>query len=89
MENGPAYLDPYFAQVEVHTLPGILRFPTAQPFVEYVASGRTLLMPPGHTDAEWQAVLDFVQAETEVAIAERGHFDVTKIAGAIVGVKGG
>ena len=88
LENGPAFLEPCFGRVQVHTLPGILRFPTAQPFVDYFASSRALTMPPGHTDAEWQAVLDSVQAETEQVIARQGHFDVTKIAGAIVGVKG-
>lgn len=88
LENGPAFLEPYFQQVEVHTLPGTLRFPTAQPFVDYFASSRALTMPPGHTDAEWQAVLDFVQAETEQVVARQGHIDVTKITGAIVGVRG-
>jgi SAM-dependent methyltransferase len=88
LENGPAFLEPYFEQVEVHTLPGTLRFPTAKPFVDYFASTRALTMPPGHTDAEWQAVLDFVRAETDQVVARQGHFDVTKTAGAIVGVKG-
>jgi SAM-dependent methyltransferase len=87
LENGPVFLEPYFEQVEVYTLPGTLRFPTAQPFVEYFASSRALTMPPGHTDAEWQAVLAFVQAEAEQVVARQGHFDVTKITGAIVGVK--
>lgn len=88
LENGPAFLGPHFAQVEVHTLPGILRFPAAQPFVDYFASTRALSMPPGHTDAEWQAVLNFVRAEAEVIIERQGRLDVTKVAGAIVGIKG-
>ena len=88
LENGPAFLEPYFEQVAVHTLLGTLRFPTAQPFVDYFASTRALTMPPGHTDAEWQAVLDFVRAETDQVVARQGHFDVTKTTGAIVGVKG-
>lgn len=87
LENGPAFLEPYFAQVDVHTLPGTLRFPAAQPFVDYFASSRALTMPPGHTDAEWQAVLDFVRSEIEQLVAQQGHLDVTKITGAIVGVK--
>jgi SAM-dependent methyltransferase len=87
LENGPAFLEPYFAQVEVHTLPGTLRFPTAQPLMDYFASSRALIMSPDHTDAEWQAVLDFVRAEAEQVVAREGHFDVTKISGAIVGVK--
>lgn len=88
LESGVAFLEPHFAQVEIHTLPGALRFPTAQPFVDYFASTRALSMPPGHTDAEWQAVLDFVRAETEAVVARQGHFEVTKVTGAIVGVKG-
>lgn len=88
LENGPAFFEPYFERVVTFTLPGILRFPTARPFVDYFASARALTMHPGHTDAEWQAILDFVQAETEAIIARRGHFDVTKVTGAIVGVKG-
>ena len=45
-------------------------------------------MPPEHTDAEWQAVLDFVQAEAEAVIDRQGRLDVTKVTGAVVGVKG-
>jgi len=88
LENGTAFLDPHFARVEVHTLPGMLRFLTAQPLVDYFASTRALTMPPDHTDAEWQAVLGFVHAEAEAIIAHQGRFDVTKITGAVVGIKG-
>ncbi len=88
LENGAVFLEPHFARIEVHALDGMLRFPTAQPFVDYFASTRALSMPPDHTDAEWQAVLDFVRAETEAIIAHQGRFDVIRIAGAIVGVKG-
>jgi hypothetical protein len=88
LEGGAAFLAPYFERVESHTLPGILRFPTAQPFVDYVASARALLMRPGHSQAEWQEVLAFVRAETEAVIAREGHFDLNKLTGAIVGVKG-
>jgi SAM-dependent methyltransferase len=88
LENGVAFCEPHFHQVEMHTLPGTLRFPTAQPFIDYFASSRALIMHPDHTDAEWLAVLDFVRSETEAVITDRGYFDVTKTAGAIVGVKG-
>jgi SAM-dependent methyltransferase len=88
LENAPAFLEPHFTRTEVYTLPGMLRFPTAQPFIDYFASSRALSMPPGHTEAQWQAVLDFVRAEAEAIIAQQGHFDVTKITGAVVGVKG-
>jgi SAM-dependent methyltransferase len=88
LENGATFLRPYFDQVDVHTLPGTLRFPTAQPFMDYFASARALMMLPGHTDAEWQAVLAYVRAEVEAVIAVQGHFDVTKIVGALVGSKG-
>lgn len=89
LEGGVAFLETHFERVETHTLPGILRFPTAQPFVDYVASARALLMRPGHTEAEWQEILAFVRAQTEAIIAREGHFDLTKVTGAIVGVKGG
>jgi SAM-dependent methyltransferase len=89
LENAPAFLERYFDPVETFILPGTLRFPLAQPFVDYVDSGRALLMRPGHSDAEWQAVLDFVRAEAEAVIRRQGHFDVTKVAGAVVGRKGG
>jgi ubiquinone/menaquinone biosynthesis C-methylase UbiE len=88
LENGSAFLEPYFDRVEAHTLRGILRFPVAEPFVEYFASGRAMTMRPDHSDAEWLAVVDFVRAETEAVLARRGRFDVTKITGALVGVKG-
>jgi SAM-dependent methyltransferase len=89
LEEGPAFLEPHFDRVETHALPGTLRFPTARPFVDYFASARALVMRPGHSDAEWQEVLAFVQAGTETVIARQGHFDVTKLTGAIVGRKGG
>jgi SAM-dependent methyltransferase len=88
LENGATFLQPHFSRVEVCTLPGTLRFPAAQPYMDYFASARALMMRPGHTDAEWQAVLTYVQAEVETVIAAQGHFDVTKIAGALVGQKG-
>jgi SAM-dependent methyltransferase len=88
LENGSAFLEPHFSRVEVHTLRGILRFPTAEPFVEYFASTRAMTMRPDHSDAEWQAVVEFVRAETEAVLARRGCFDVTKITGALVGLKG-
>lgn len=87
LENGTVFFQPHFAQVETHTLPGTLRFPSTQPFVDYVASGRALFMRPGHTDAEWQAVLDLMQAEAEAIIARQGCLDVTKVTGAIVGIR--
>lgn len=89
LENAPVYLRPYFGQIETHTLPGTLRFPTAQPLMDYFASARAMHMHPDHTDAEWQAVLEYVRTETEAVIRREGHFDVTKITGAIVGVKRG
>jgi ubiquinone/menaquinone biosynthesis C-methylase UbiE len=88
LENGAAFLEPYFSRVEAHTLRGILRFPTAQPFVDYFASTRAMTMRPDHSDAEWLAVVDYVRAETEAILARRGRFDVTKLTGALVGVKG-
>jgi SAM-dependent methyltransferase len=89
LENAPAYLEPRFDRLQTYPLPGTLRFPAAQPFVAYFASARALLMRPGHTGAEWQAVLHFVRDEAESIIARQGHIDVTKLTGAIVGVKRG
>jgi SAM-dependent methyltransferase len=88
LENGATFLEPYLNRVERHALPGTLRFPTAQPFMDYFASTRALMMRPEHTDAEWQAVLQYVQSEVEALIAGQGHFDVTKVTGALVGFKG-
>jgi SAM-dependent methyltransferase len=89
LENAAALVQAHFDGVAIHTLPGTLRFPTAAPFVDYVASSRALLIPPGHCDVEWQEVLAFVRAEVERVIAREGHFDVTKLTGAITGVKRG
>jgi SAM-dependent methyltransferase len=89
LENAPAYLERHFDRVETHILPGTLRFPDAQPFVDYFASTRSLSMGSGHGEAEWQAILRFVRAEAEAIVAEQGHLDVSKVTGAIVGVKGG
>jgi SAM-dependent methyltransferase len=89
LENAPAFLGPHFDRVETHILPGTLRFPDAQPFVDYFASGRALTLDSGHSEAVWQAILRFVRAEAEAIVAEQGHLDVSKITGAVVGVKGG
>jgi SAM-dependent methyltransferase len=87
LEGGPAFLAPHFTAVETHILRGILRFPTAQPFIDYVASARADTMCPGHTDAQWQAILDLIRAEAETHIARHGCLDVTKISGALTAVK--
>jgi SAM-dependent methyltransferase len=89
VENAPVFLEPYFDAVETHILRGTLRFPSAQPLLEYFASHRSLTMRDDHTDSEWQAILDFVRAEVESVTARSGHFDVSKITGAVVGVRGG
>lgn len=89
LENGPELLRPYFAAVHTATLRGTLRFPAAQPLVDYFASGRSLSMHPGHSEAEWQAVLDFVRSEVQATVDADGCFDVTKVTGAIVGRKEG
>jgi hypothetical protein len=89
LERAPTILASHFGRVETHTLPGTLRFPDAEPLVDYFASTRALTMGAGHSDAEWEAILGFVRAEAEAVIARRGHFDVTKVTGAVVGVKEG
>jgi ubiquinone/menaquinone biosynthesis C-methylase UbiE len=88
LENAASFLEPQFSHVEQDTLTGILRFPRAEPFVAYVASGRDLIMHAGHTEAEWHAVLDFVRAAAAEIIAKQGCLDVTKITGAVTGRMG-
>jgi SAM-dependent methyltransferase len=87
LENAPALLENHFDRVEVHLLHGTLRFPSARPFVDYFASSRAMTMRPGHSQEEWLAILDFMQAGAQAAIDRHGHFDVTKITGAITGLK--
>jgi SAM-dependent methyltransferase len=89
LESAPGHLAPHFGGAETHVLRGTLRFPAAQPLVDYFASARAMTMAPAHTEEEWQAVLAFVRAEAEAVIARHGHFDVTKITGAVVGLKAG
>jgi ubiquinone/menaquinone biosynthesis C-methylase UbiE len=87
LENAVSFLEPYLDQIETHILPGTLRFPTSQPFLDYFASARAMTMHPDQTKEEWLAVLDFVRAETEAIISHQGYFDVTKTTGAIVGIR--
>jgi SAM-dependent methyltransferase len=87
LENAPAWLQSHFGEVQTHVLRGTLRFPSAQPFMDYFASARAMSMLPAHSETEWQAVLDYVRATVEAVIARQGHFDVSKVAGAVVGVK--
>jgi hypothetical protein len=88
LEDAGTFLQPHFERIESHTLPGTLRFPSAQPFMGYFASARAMMMAPEHTDAEWLAVLDYVQGEVDAIIEREGRFDVSKITGALVGTKG-
>jgi ubiquinone/menaquinone biosynthesis C-methylase UbiE len=87
LENGAAFLKAHFGQVDVHKLTGKLRFPAAKPFVDYFASQRSLVARRGHSDEEWLALLEFIQAEVDSIIARLGHFDVSKLSGAFVAVK--
>ncbi len=87
LENAPGFLKPYFAGVQAHILRGTLRFPSSQPLVDYFASQRSVSMSDDHTDGEWDAVLDYVGTEVESVIAHRGHFDISKITCALVGIK--
>jgi SAM-dependent methyltransferase len=87
LENGTSYLKPYFAGLEVHCLPGTLRFPSAEPFVAYFASMRALVMQADHTQGEWQAVLEFVRSRAKAIVVKEGFLDVTKVTGAIVAFK--
>jgi SAM-dependent methyltransferase len=89
LENAPAWLEPHFQEIQTHVLQGTLRFPSAQPFVDYFASARAMSMLPGHSEAEWQAVLEYVYAKVEAVIARQGYFDVSKVTAAVVGVKKG
>jgi len=89
LENAPALIENYFDRVEVHLLRGTLRFPTAQPFVDYFASSRAMTMRPGHSQDEWLAILDFMRTGAQAAIDRHGHFDVTKVTGAITALKRG
>jgi SAM-dependent methyltransferase len=89
LENAEGFLRPHFETVETHTLVGTLRFPSAEPYLDYFASARSMIMTPEHTEEEWSAVLDFVRGEVEAIIRREGRFDVSKVAGAVVGIKGG
>ena len=89
LENAPAFLESHFESPQTYILRGTLRFPSAQPFVDYFVSHRSMSMRAGHTEREWQAVLAYIQSEVKSAIAREGHFDVSKITGALVGIKGG
>lgn len=88
LENATDILSPHLRDLEIHILPGTLRFPTAEPLMAYFASMRSLIMESEHAESEWQAVLAYVHEEVAAVITREGRFDVTKVTGAIVGVKG-
>jgi hypothetical protein len=46
-----------------------------------------MIMTPEHTEAQWASVVDFVRSEVENVIKLKGKFDLSKIAGALVGTK--
>lgn len=89
LEDAPGFLAPHLTGIETHELRGTLRFPAAQPFVAYYASTRAEMVAPGHDEAEWQAALEWLTAEVEAHIARHGCLDVTKVGGAVTGVKRG
>jgi hypothetical protein len=57
--------------------------------MDYFASSRSLIVHPDQTEAEWQAILDFVRADVEGTMAHETRHDMTKLCCAFVAVKGG
>jgi ubiquinone/menaquinone biosynthesis C-methylase UbiE len=87
LENGLAYLEPYFARVTVHQHESAFVFPEVEPVLAYVTSSRDVIrddLPPRRTWDEFMAALREV---VETDISARGEFRVSKAAGVLVAAK--
>jgi SAM-dependent methyltransferase len=83
LDNVPEMLGAGFDDISVDRLPGMFRFPTADPpitWIDSLRSGTEGLL----TDDEWQAVLDAARSLIDASIAEHGEFRVTKDSGVVI-----
>jgi SAM-dependent methyltransferase len=56
LENGAEFLVRHFDRIELRVRRDAFRFPSPEPWADYLKSGRQLDMPADHTDEEWAEV---------------------------------
>ena len=84
LEDGDRWLNPYFATVSRHDLPGALVFPEPQPVIDYLASMRERYerqLPAGIT---WEHVAETMFELLSDHIAQHGSFRVNKLTGLFI-----
>ena len=87
LENGAAFLEPFFCQVRCPVLESALVFPEAAPAAAYVDSLRAAyehLLPEG---IAWEELTEQVRRQIAAQIAREGEYRVPKASGAFVVVK--
>lgn len=83
IESGEELLRRYFRQVELTRFQSTITLYEPKPGVEYFDSMRDL-WDPRPSDAQWQAMITFVQQQFESIIQEKGKFEDRNIFGIFV-----
>lgn len=84
LENGRQALEPVYANVARHDLPGALVFKEASPLIDYLGSMQEryeFMYSPGLT---WQEIAGALRDEIDMQIAKNGEFRINKLAGVFV-----
>lgn len=84
LENGQAWLAPYFASVLRYDLPGVLVFPEPQPVIDYVATVAERFVPVFPAGVTWEQAVAILDDILTAHIAAHGAFRVHKLAGLFV-----
>jgi SAM-dependent methyltransferase len=87
LENGRAFIEPFFPGVEMHRFQAALIFPAFEPVVAYINSMRHTvgrLLPEGLV---WEQVLREVGQQVAAALHRQGEYRVPKTTGVFVAEK--
>ncbi len=84
LENGGAFIEPEFPEVQVQRFESFLVFPDAAPVVAYINSMQSFYEPQISTSIPWETFLTQVEKQIELKIQEQGEYRVAKITGAFI-----
>jgi SAM-dependent methyltransferase len=87
LENGWAFLKPYFPNVEQDTLESALVFSEAAPPVAYINSLRHAYSPQLPDDLGWETLIKQVERQMRSRIATQGEYRVAKTSGVFIATR--
>ncbi len=87
LENGWAFLKPFFPNVEQDTLESALVFPEAAPPVAYINSLRHVYGPQLPDGLAWETMIEQIERQIRSRIAGQGEYRVTKTTGVFIATR--